>query len=358
MKWFNELSDTIQAVIIGSAISAILTIITFIIKDYLIPLFHYKRKNKQARIDTLKRYLIPLIQSTESLCWRLREIFDNRAAYLLEHSPKNKFNSYKYLSTLYRLCAVLGWIRAAKLEASLVEIENKIVYQNVESKIKEIERALADGEHMEISILDQLSKIWSLDISKIEDIEKRKLAIQVHDIIREFLDRGNVQMAKDLKEDLQIDMLKSICNKISDAIRCNKKDTKVIKELKTTTITEISRIECWIYRDWQKAIGDIMITEISDFNRRFNVVGYGEFEERFFNENDKNQKWYKRINSLFEGLNVNIEDRFDGRVKQLKKVFITCVDLIEELNKIQTGQTIISDKYLKNLLDFRNNLKN
>jgi hypothetical protein len=358
MDWFNELTDKIQAVIIGSSVSAVLTLLTFLVKDYLIPIFHEKRKTKQVKIDTIKKYLIPLIQSTESLCWRLREIFDNRAAYLLEHSPKNRFNSYKYISTLYRLCALLGWIRASKQEASLVEIENKITYQNVDNKIKEIEKALADGAHMEIELLDQLSNLWSFDISTLEDIQKRKLAIQIHDIVNEYLVKEKVAIARELSEDNQVELIKLICHKISVTISCSILREEVLIEQKNTIINEISRIECWIYRDWQKAIGDLMTFEVTDFSRRFDVVGFGNFEESFFDEVDSNQKWYERINSLFEGLDVNIEDRFDARVKQLKNVFIACVDFIEELNKIETGQVIVSEESLTNLIEFRDNLRN
>ena len=36
--------------------------------------------------------------------------------------------------------------------------------------------------------------------------------------------------------------------------------------------------QAWIYRDWQQAIGDVMIRDIKGPVRRFDIIGYGEFE--------------------------------------------------------------------------------
>ena len=217
---------------------------------------------------------------------------------------------------------------------------------------------MADGEHMEIELLNQLSSLWSFDISVLRNIQKRKLSIQIHDIVNEHLDKEKVAIARELSKENQIDLIKLVCNKISETLSCSNLREEVLIEQKNTIINEISRIECWIYRDWQKAIGDLMTIEVADFSRRFDIIGFGDFEKQFFDENDSNRKWYKRINSLFEGLDVNIEDRFDARVKQLKNLFIASVDFIEELNRIETGQVIVSNESLINLIDFREKLRN
>jgi hypothetical protein len=34
--------------------------------------------------------------------------------------------------------------------------------------------------------------------------------------------------------------------------------------------------ETWFYRDWQIALGDIMIEQVSGSSRRFDIIGFGE----------------------------------------------------------------------------------
>ncbi len=59
--------------------------------------------------------------ASESLAWRLREILSFNGAFLLPEAPMNGFFKYKFDSTVYRLCALLGWIRAAQKEQSYLE---------------------------------------------------------------------------------------------------------------------------------------------------------------------------------------------------------------------------------------------
>ena len=54
-----------------------------------------------------------------NLLWRLDEIlFKQRGQYLSENAPPTPFNQYKLISTCYRIAAILGWIRAIRLEQS------------------------------------------------------------------------------------------------------------------------------------------------------------------------------------------------------------------------------------------------
>ncbi|MEO1055009.1 MAG: hypothetical protein AAFX87_30525, partial [Bacteroidota bacterium] len=266
MNWLISLDPKIQAALIGAIVSAILTSLTFVFKDYLIPVIHENRHVKKENINTLKTYSLPLTMSLESLCWRFREIFLNRGGYLLEHSPKNKFNSYKFSSTAYRLCSVLGWIRAIKIEFSFTNIDDKSKYGEISKALSSLEKSLADGEHMEISMLISLCQIWKYDqIIDLSDLEKSKLAILCENIVYEYLDKDQETIiANELSEELQYQLVLTLAKTVAKELGIKEPREKVIKELQNSAIAETSRIEQWIYRDWQAAIGDVMLVEHKD----------------------------------------------------------------------------------------------
>ena len=65
--------------------------ITILLKDFWLDKIKEDRKSKQTKEETFKLYANPIIRSTETLCWRLKEIFEQRGAFLLEREPKNVF---------------------------------------------------------------------------------------------------------------------------------------------------------------------------------------------------------------------------------------------------------------------------
>ena len=78
-----------------------------------------KQERAEQKRGIYEKYAQPLAADAVNLLWRLDEIlFKQRAQYLAEDAPPTPFNDYKLISTCYRLGAVLGWIRAIRLEQS------------------------------------------------------------------------------------------------------------------------------------------------------------------------------------------------------------------------------------------------
>ncbi|MBX3093606.1 MAG: hypothetical protein KF680_03570 [Cryobacterium sp.] len=48
--------------------------------------------------------------------------------------------------------------------------------------------------------------------------------------------------------------------------------------------------EAWIYRDWQAAIGDLLLVSASEGSRTYDAIGYREFEELYINGNEEPKK--------------------------------------------------------------------
>ncbi|MCK9276436.1 MAG: hypothetical protein M0P57_15260 [Syntrophales bacterium] len=121
IKWFSDLSVTVQAALIG----ALASIVVGLIRDFVLKRLSERREALKSVEDVYRRYAEPLGAAMTSLMWRLREIFskDGRASYLAGQGPKTTFEDYKIQSTYYRLAAVLGWLRALRRELSFFRLE-------------------------------------------------------------------------------------------------------------------------------------------------------------------------------------------------------------------------------------------
>lgn len=102
------MDERAQAAIISSLISASIALITVFINNR-----YEKKKAKSQEYDAIKRYANPIIKASEQFAWRLKEILEFKGPYLLPDAPMNGFFKYKFDSTVYRLCAILGWLEAA-----------------------------------------------------------------------------------------------------------------------------------------------------------------------------------------------------------------------------------------------------
>ncbi len=352
-KWFNILPDAAKGAVfgalVGSSIAAVIGIITILTKDYLIPILTERRVSKNLSKRTFRKYANPLILSSISWLYRIREIF-YRGHFLLDTTPRNLFNQYKYISSLYRLCVLIGWIRASKIELSLVEVKSSKDYRLIDAAIFDFEESLANGEHIEQSVLEHLGRIWGLDVSKLVPIEKKKLGVSIENFIDKHCFEQNVEVPTLLTDEKKLELAYDVCDLICGRANCSKIARKVIGESLQTSIKEMSRVEGLLYRDWQSAIGDLMIKPaISGSDRKFEVVGFKEFEQMFHSEELETKKWFDRINRLFRNLDVEVEERFDARTLQLKNVYKATYKLLEAYSKVQMGNIDITKNALTNL---------
>jgi hypothetical protein len=348
MEWFNSLDYRVQAAIIG----AIVSILAIFIKDYFFAKINERQKVRQSKLTTLKLYSNPMIRANETLCWRLKEILENRGAFLLNPDSVNEFFEYKYKSTLYRLSALIGWVRAIYREFAYIETSKRATNREIEDAFIEFQSALADGQHTELSILNGLTKYWNIDVSKLSNDDKAKLAIKIEDIIYNKVDTKKVFIANKLSKEEQTSLLCEILDCICDFAECKRINNDFLQESLVKSINEISRIEAWIYRDWQIAIGDFMLKEMHNAPRRYDIMGYGEFEEFFKKEN----QWILRLKRVFDNLNVEVDDRLDARIGQLKRIYKASLQLLIVFNKVNKDQETISETSIKKLNEFSHKL--
>jgi hypothetical protein len=340
-----------QAIIVSSIISALIALVVMISNNLVLSFKEKKREQKKTK-DTFKLYAHPIIRASEQLAWRLKEILEFNGAFFLPNAVINSYYQYKINSTIYRLCALLGWVQAAKREFSYFDTPNSKQHTKIQNAIGTFRKALADGSHIEISILGYLTKLFHLDISKLSVKDITCLGAELEAIVFNYISSNVKSDVKKISTEKQRELLTEILDIISKRANQSKVSREVITENRQTAINEIARNFCWIYRDWQHAIGDLMLTEINGAARRYDVIGYGEFEEMLKIGTETQKEWLKKISRLFEELDVSVDDRFDARVSQLKFLFSSILGLIKVFNSIDTGQKTITQDSFESLLKF------
>ena len=331
--FLNNLT-TAQATLFSSILSAIIAIAVILINKHF-----ESKKIKRKKYDTMKKYANPIIFAAEQLAWRIKEILEFNGAYLLPNAPMNGFFRYKFDSTVYRLCAVLGWIQAAKKEQSYLEGVKLKQHKKVQEAFIQFQKYLADGSHVEVSILDYLIQLFNLKTVTLADYEKVLIGVELEKTVFRYIPDNIKKNTSLLDVNKQSEMLKEILDFICIKTHQPQIGLDIIKEKRVPAITEISREFCWIYRDWQSAIGDVMLKEIKGATRRYDVIGFAEFQSIH-----EDNEWLKKVDGLFSSLDVSVDDRFDTRVQQLKQVFASCVEIINVLRTLINKLETIPDK--------------
>jgi len=329
-----KLSHWMTAPEIGAAaITALFTLAAILLKDYLLKRINEGRSDRRSEAAIYRRYSNPLVTSTVSLLHRLNEILyvEHRPIYLMKAhhiGPKQglgrSYLSYKKLSTIYRLAAVLGWIRACRREFSYLRIADPKGTQLVDDAIGSFERALADGGWVEQERVLRLCELWQLGNSgswgKAEGIEC--LGTKANNIFWKILEETNKDKedSPSLEREIKIRLCRMTADCITSHLKTNPITDAALDRTWEEALNIITMREAWIYRDWQSAIGDVMTRRSQAEERHFEVIGYGEFELFLASGTEAEKLAVERLLSIFDGLDFSIEDRFDCRPRQLKAV--------------------------------------
>ena len=320
-------------------------------------------KAKQQQMDTAKLYADPLLLEAMSFVYRLKEIFEDDARFLNRRAPQNEYVQYKFRSTLYRLCAVLGWLRAADRDHSGIEVHDRFDHGKINEAIAKFESILSRNkklnERLGQSRVLFLAEKWELPTSAFDDKVIKKVVREIRKKIMENISAYNETVAEDnkkknvadsqlavvyayeLPKEQQLELLGKVAKVMTTHADLEETDlAELIARERRACIHALSRRECWLYRDWQSAIGDMMLKESKGNVRRFEVVGYNHFEDFFLkhlDENQENNRWLARVSRLFHDLSLKREDVNDARRLQLYMLFLAGVELVNVLNEVDFG---------------------
>lgn len=341
MHWFNNLSPHAQAALIA----ALVTLAGILIKDLLIALWQDRKKSQKELLAIFQKYADPLSSAATSLLWRLNEIFskEGRGAYLKSDAPPNPYNSYKKISTLYRLAGLIGWIRAFRRELSYLRVRDKKGFQSMQRALDDFESALADGPQMELEKLERLVRLWNLP-PPTDDSDKSTLAVEIEQTMHRQFHAEGVYEGGAVSPEAKKRICSSIATLLSNRLKAKPLSAEIVNETKSRAFDILTIKETWFYRDWQVALGDLMIASIEGSPRQFDVIGFGAFESIWISDDDQEKRLLIRLNAIIDGLDVSITD--DCRVRQLKKIFQATARLVKALASISTGRDTISSATL------------
>lgn len=332
--------------IIASLITLAGVVVGLLCRDVIMALFISRQKRTEQiedraelraheRHDVVRLYADPLNKAASSLRIRLIEIIDKGPApYLLVNTAQTTFVEYKRISTLYRLAALLGWIRAFRRERSYLDPYDSTPSELREDPILQIEKALADGQHVEEQRLDELLTIWKVADEEIEEGHRKILATEIDVVRQDFLGKKGALTPNELDDESKFELVRKCADLISEYARVEIPD-EFVRAHTPVAILFLGIKEAYIYRDWQAAIGDFMIMNVDNSPRQFDIMGFGEFERLYIrarNDDLDEKRWIDRIDALFLDLDMTKTSLFDARRQQMINLRDGCLVLEEYLD--------------------------
>ncbi|NML06796.1 hypothetical protein [Sphingomonas sp. G-3-2-10] len=319
---------TLAGVIVGLVARDIVMTLYMARKKRTEDLADKKEAAGKVHHDLVRLYSDPLKDAVTSLKYRLEEIVEKKQGrYLHADAPGIPFLEYKRISTVYRIAAVLGWIRAIRRERSYLDPEQASASVEMQA-IGELEAALADGTHVELQRLDELSNLWR--VSTIDPQAKVHIASLIDGERAAYLAKKGALSSRDLPDPDQIELAERCAEIIRHEAGVDIPPDLVAATAKQTAVT-FGIKEAYIYRDWQAAIGDLMLLDDKVGTRHFSVLGFGTFEDIILkgrkNKQSNAARWFARLEGLIHDLDMTREGMFDARRDQVRKLYQCCIKL-------------------------------
>jgi len=145
----------------GAVVTTIGTLIGLVLKERIFARSFERWKTQLSLQQVARRYREPIALTALELCTRLIDVCDEYPAEFLDSSiltisaPSRPtlnsaadpyFKRYRLVSTVYRLCAFLGWIELYRQETTYLEPEGRSRTRDLERAIFAIRSDLADGQ--------------------------------------------------------------------------------------------------------------------------------------------------------------------------------------------------------------------
>lgn len=327
-----------------TAIGAITGLMTAIVTSFLIPFFQKKQEKGELRRSVHEKYAQPLAADAVNLLWRLNEIlFKGRAQYLREDAPPTTFNVYKRISTSYRIAVILGWIRAIEQEQSYLFYGAEKSQEDLRRAVDDLRSALADSPHVEVHVLRRVASLWDValpdDRDEVARIAACANAEMQHVLIEYRLARYHDLL--DLNGPRQLEAVRRIAAAVTAAIDRPPVEETVLTATGAEALSHIAVRQAWIYRDWQQAVGTLMIRPIEGAARRFDVLDYGAFETLVTAGTGSDKVWVDRLEAAVTGIDAVQPDPADFRIAQLRGVARATAALVCAIERLDLERRII-----------------
>jgi hypothetical protein len=328
----------IQVALIAAAVS----LLTVVLSEAFLRL-RARRAAKQTTRETYQKYADPLAMSCTDLFWRLREAFDARGGgfYLKGQVHLTRYEHYKALSTLYRMASLLGWIRALRRELLFLPRTDPEGAERLDAALRRFTSALAEGGHVEARRVESLMHLWGIGEDASPDAIARA-GVQVDWRLKGFLHENGALRATDLPDRGKLRLSELVAGVVTGTLGCQPVAAGVLRETRSRSMACLSVREAWIYRDWQSAIGDVMLREAQPGPRLFEVIGYKDFETLCKDGQENDRIWMRRLNTVVDDLDTQGDRSQDARIEQLWTVYIATAEMIRALHLVDPKRSTLT----------------
>lgn len=158
--WKLSAKDLFGLVVLGALVTAAGNLIATALKDYVFARSLERWKARQQLRSVYIKYRDPLLLSVFELLRRMAEIIyespvDFLSPDLLKINPPSMvsnsahdhyYRRYKLLSSIYRLCACLGWLELYRRDVTFLDSGHHRTNTKFESLVQQLRSSLADGQ--------------------------------------------------------------------------------------------------------------------------------------------------------------------------------------------------------------------
>jgi hypothetical protein len=300
-------------------------------------------KRLAARFEIYRVYADPLLMAARALDARLSEFTEHpeRGVWFKTTEPQSPFVEYKYVGTLYRLAAFLGWIRAFKRDRVRLDPFDMGMEVALGRRIDKIQGALADGQPVERQRADNLLDHWNIGRLNYESNEYKNLCGYIDSSIDQARHwDGEYKKLKELKAESKLRLGRLLAQGFRETLP-SAAIPELTQESAVAIVDKLCIYEALIYRDTQQAIGDMVLIESSGGHRRFEVMGFRSFYEKFgtneLRRGSPDARWVRDLEGLFKDLDMSKPATSDARPQLVKELHKELRHLIEGLEWVQLG---------------------
>ena len=297
-----------------------------------------ERQRRRAAFALYGSYADPLAAAATAVFWRLEEAFyhPGRAAYLELSEPVTEFQRYKLESTVYRLAALLGWIRAFRRELSFFSLDDRTRLYDLEREIGGLGKALAEGKREEARRAERLSTLWGVGLPGDGD-RVMEASVKMEEAVKTRHGLNDLWRMRERPDDEQLAICATAAETLCRSVGEDGIASEKLREALPRAVDILGVREAWIFRDQQAAIGDLMLRELKGEPvaagpgaRRFEVMGYGAFDAmlREPSEDAPGRRWIGLLRRMLTELNVREDDGSDARVYQLRMTLLATAKIL------------------------------
>lgn len=316
-----------------------------------------ERQRKRAAFALFGSYADPLAAAATAVFWRLEEAFyhPGRATYLELPKPVTEFQRYKFESTVYRLAALLGWIRAFRRELSFFSLDDRTRLHRLEEEIRGFGNALAEGKREEVRRAERLGRFWGIELP--EDADRvMEASVSMEEAVKTRHKLDDLWRIRERPPEEQA----TICCTAADALCRSSGVPEVPLEVAAANVPGAVEIlgvrEAWVFREQQAAIGDVMLEEISAERsggrvavRRFEVIGYGPFDLllRRAEADAPERRWVGLLERMLMGLDLRGGEEWDARIFQLHEALLATARILVAVAEVEERPGSVEEPTVK-----------